>query len=151
MKKLWFSVLAIALVGPLAAQPVVQQTISNNEVWPAAQGPGGSSTWLGINTVRNGLKLNTFSGSGAVASTAAGGIMFWVGAAPTSWTVTTPSVAYDGEVITLATDTTLTTLVTLTAAAGQTLHTTYTSQTLTTLVPVAFYFRSANSQWYRTQ
>lgn len=135
----------------LAAQPVVQNTISGNEVWSAAQGPGGQSQWLGINTVRNGQALTLKSGSGAATSTATGGVLFWAGTAPTTWAVTLPSPAYAGESVTLVTDTTLTTMVTVTAGSGQTLHATYTSQTLTALTPVVFYFNAATSVWYRTQ
>lgn len=133
-------------------QPVTQNALSGNECWSAAQGPGGSSNWLCINTVRNGEALTLKSGSGAATSTAVGGTLYWVGTAPTTWAVTLPSPAFEGELVTLTTDTTLTTMVTVTAGAGQTLHATYNSQTLTAgAAPVIFQFKASTSVWYRIQ
>jgi hypothetical protein len=151
MKRTLALVLGLVLGWSVWAQPVVQNTITGNEVWPAAQGPGGSSTWLGIDTVRNGESLNLKSGSGAATSTATGGMLFWVGTAPTTWTITLPSPAYGGEIVALDTDTTLTTLVTVNAGAGQTLHTTYNSQTLTVGVPIVFQYKNSVTTWFRIQ
>lgn len=150
--------LAICCVGAYAlAQTVVQQTISGNEVWSVSQGPGGAGSVIGINTVRNGIQFATTSGTGSATSTATGGVLEWTGTAPTTWTVTTPKVAFDGEMIILATDTTLTTNVTLSAASGQSLHGTYSSMTITastagTASPnLEFTYHAANSTWYRIQ
>ena len=152
MKKLLLSAaLLLGLIAPASAQKVVQQTISGNEVWVAAQGPGGTGRYIGINTVRNGQAFAITSGSGSATSTAAGGVLMWIGTAPTTWTVTTPAVPFDGEEIQLTTDTTLTSMVTLTAASGQSLHATYSAQTLTALTPVIFYYHAANTTWYRVQ
>jgi hypothetical protein len=140
--------LALGLL-QVQAQPVTQNSISGNECWSAAQGPGGSSNWLCINTVRNGRTLVLKSGSGAATSTAVGGILYWVGTAPTTWAVTMPSPAFDGESVSLDTDTTLTTMVTVTAGTGQTLHATYNSQTLTALTPVTFHYNAATAAWFR--
>jgi hypothetical protein len=65
--------------------------------------------------------------------------------------VTLPSPAFDGETVTLTTDTTLTSMVTVTAGSGQTLHATYNSQTLTALTPVIFQFLASSKVWYRTK
>ncbi len=154
--------LALAVAGVLAGflgvsvaigQSVVQKQISGNEVWEAAQGPGGPGQFLGIDTVRNGQSMRIQSGSGAATATALGGTLMWISTAPTTWAVTLPALteAWGGEQVTLTTDTTLTTLVTVTAGTGTTLHATYNSQTLTALTPVVFQFRQTDKVWYRTQ
>jgi hypothetical protein len=142
-----------ALVAPAFAQTVIQQHVSGNEVWSAGQGPGGPSNYLNINTVRNGTAFAIQSGTGAATANALGGTLMWISTAPTSWTVTFPNAtfAFDGEIITLDTDTTLTTMVTVAAGTGNTLHAAYTSQTLTALTPVVFQYHAANATWYRTR
>ncbi len=154
MKKLFALALClVAVLGPLwlAAQPVVQNTISGNEVWVASQTPGGQGQWIGIDTVRDGERLILQSGAGAATATATGGVLYWVGTAPTTWAITLPSPAFGGELVTLATDTTLTTMVTVTAGSGDTLHATYNSQTLTALAPVIFIYKASSKIWYRIQ
>jgi hypothetical protein len=150
--------LAVAMVTALVvticavwAQPVTQQTISGNECWNAGQGPGGPSQFLCINQVRNGTALNIFSGSGAFTTTAtqANGTLMWSGTAPTTWTVTLASPAFDGQIVSLATDTTLTTMVTVNAGTGQTLNGTYSAQTLTANTSVEFQYNASGSKWYR--
>jgi hypothetical protein len=130
-------------------QPVTQNAVSGNECWSAAQGPGGPSQWLCIPTVRNGSDLTLVSGSGAFTSTATGGTLYWVGTAPTTWAVTLPSPAFDGQIVRLDTDTTLTTRVTVTAGSGSTLAAAYSSQTLTALTPVDFQYDAPSTTWYR--
>jgi len=144
-------VLALGL-GPSLAQPVTQQDVSGNECWNVGQGPGGPSVGaLCINTVRNGAALALISGSGAATTTVAPGqgVLMWTGAAPTTWTVTTPSPAFDGQYLVLGTVTTLTTMVTLTAASGQSLATTYSAQTLTAGTSAVWQYSRGTTTWYR--
>jgi hypothetical protein len=100
--------------------------------------------------MRNATALKTFSGSGAQTYTAltTDSTLYWVGTAPTTWTVTTPALPVDGEILTLATDTTLTTLVTLTANTGQTLNSTYTAQTISAKGSVEFQFQLSSNKWF---
>ncbi len=151
--KLWLlcAIGSLAFITWAFTQPIIQNTLSGNEVWRAAQGPGGPENYININTVRNGLQLTTISDSGAVTSTAIGGMLFWVGAAPTTWTVTMPSPAYNGEEVDITTDTTLTMIVTVNAGSNQSLHAAYTLQTLTALTPVQFFYNSSNTTWYRAK
>ncbi len=157
MKKVLSAVGAfgLLLLATLAvAQPVTQNAVSGNECWNAGQGPGGPSQFLCINTVRNGTAFNLFSGSGGVTTTAtqANSTMMWTGAAPTTWTITLPNPAFDGEVISVSTDTTLTTMVTVQAASSpqnQTLNATFNSQTITAVTSVEFQYNASGAKWYR--
>lgn len=147
------ALLALAFIGSAFAQPVTQNNLSGNECWSVGQGPGGPSSFLCINLARNGSGMRIISGSGAVTTTtsAADGTLMWSGAAPTTWSIPLPSPAFDGQMVTLATDTTLTTMVTVTAGTGQTLNQTYTSQTIAANASVEFRFNFALLKWYRTQ
>lgn len=150
--------LAIAIAGALAlglglalAQQIAQNSLSGNECWNTGQGPGGPSIgFLCSNVMRNGTALKTFSGSGAQTYTVGSNdsTLYWVGTAPTTWTITTPANPFDGEIITIATDTTLTSLVTLTANTGQSLNSTYSSQTLTAKTSVEFQYSLTSTKWY---
>jgi hypothetical protein len=153
----------------LYAQPVVQNTFSGNECWNSGQGPGGPSTgFICLAGVRAGVQLipvtnaNTLapivtSGCPACATTANLNYTtyLWHSTAPTTWAVTLPNPANDGQVVKLASDTTLTTLVTVTALTtpqNQTLSAAYTSQTITanTSGP-AWQFSLSLLQWTRIQ
>lgn len=142
-----------ALAGTLAiGQNIVQNQLSGNECWNTGQGPGGPSFgWVCMYSARNGTALKTFSGSGVQTYTAqvTDSTLYWTGTAPTSWTITTPPSPFDGEILQIATDTTLTTLVTLTANSGQTLNTTYSAQTLSAKTSVEFQYSLATSKWYQ--
>ena len=52
-------------LSPAFSQSVVQNQVSGNEVWSAAQSPGGPSQWLSIQSVRNSTAMTLVSGSGA--------------------------------------------------------------------------------------
>jgi hypothetical protein len=151
--------LPLLLLSALAASAAIGQTISQidlsgNECWNAGQGPGGPSTgFLCVNTVRSSAPIQLVSGSGSATTALSGpvGTVFWVGTAPTTWGVTLPSPAIDGQIVTIATDTTLTTMVTVTAGTGQTLNASYTSQTLTAVTNVAFQYARSTAKWYRLQ
>ena len=155
MRKLLVAlVLSLGLIAPAFGQPVTQQSISGNECWNAGQGPGGPSQFLCINQVRNGTALTIVTGSGAATTTAtqANSTLMWSGTAPTTWAVTLPNPAFDGEILTLATDTTLTTRVTVTATTSpqnQTLNATYNSQTLTAITSVEFQYNASSAKWYQ--
>lgn len=134
------------------AQGVYQSAISGNEAWSVAQGAGGPSQWININTVRGSAPITTTSGSGAATSTATPGTLCWVSTAPTTWAVTLPAAPADGTIVRLCSDTTLTTLVTVTAGTGDTLTTTYASQTITANASFpAWQYKASTKIWYRVQ
>ena len=153
MKRLlWVFALIGALAAPVFAQSVVQNQLSGNEVWSAAQGPGGQSFWLSMQSVRNSRAITTVSGSGAAttAMTAQQATLMWTGAAPTTWAVTLPPApVVDGAIVTLGTATTLTTNVTVTAGSGTSLAAAYSSQTITAGTSAQWQYNNANTTWYR--
>jgi hypothetical protein len=76
----------------------------------------------------------------------------WTGTAPTTWAITLPNPAFDGEVVTVGTDTTLTTMVTVTAAASpqnQTLPVAFAAQTVTAGTTAQWQFNFAALKWFR--
>jgi hypothetical protein len=145
-----------ALSTVLWAQPVTQNNVSGNECWNAGQGPGGPSQFLCINLVRNGSALTVVSGAGAFVTTAtnANSTLMWSGAAPTTWAITLPNPAFDGEIITVGTDTTLTTMVTVTAGTSpqnQTLPVAFAAQTISVGTTVEWQFNFAALKWFRVR
>lgn len=155
MRKILTALAGVAFAAALAlfawAQPIQFNNLSGNECWAAGQGPGGPAAYLCTNIVRNGSAFSTFSGSGAVVTTASptNSTLFWVGTAPTTWTITLPTPAFDGEIVTVGTDTTLTTLVTVNPASGQTMDGTFNAQTITAPASVEFQFSFPTLKWYR--
>jgi len=153
----WLAGAAIAaLATALWAQPVAQNNVSGNECWNAGQGPGGPGSFLCLNLVRNGAAINVTSGSGAqtTLATQSAGTLMWSGTAPTSWTITLPNPAFDGEIVRLSTDTTLTTMVTVQAATtpqNQTMSAAFSAQTVTTGTTTAWQFNFATLKWFRLQ
>ncbi len=146
----WVLLLLGLLLAPAVAQPVISTQVNSNTVVRAAQGPGGSDSWLGVDTISNRARFTSTTGqTGAATSTASGGTLYWIGTAPTTWAVTLPLNPTAGELVTLVTDTTLTTMVTVAANTGDTLHATYTSQTLTALTPVTFQYQLSSRTWFR--
>jgi hypothetical protein len=151
----WLVGVAIATLSTvLWAQPVAQNNVSGNECWNAGQGPGGPSQFLCVNLVRNGTALSLFSGAGAFTTTAtqANSTLFWTGAAPTTWTITLPNPAFDGEIISVSTDTTLTTMVTVqagTSPQNQTMSAAFSAQTVTAAASNEWQFNFANLKWFR--
>ncbi len=143
---------ALAFIGGLYAQQLSSSTLTGNEVIVAAiGGPGGPSIFIPISELRNATGLKTFSGSGAQTyqMLPLDSTLFWIGTAPTTWTITTPVAPYDGQIFQLATDTTLTTLVTVTPATGQTLQAAFSAQTLTAGTSLEWMFVFATSKWQR--
>ena len=144
--------IALWMIGSALAQPVIQNSFSGNECWNAGQGVGGPTTGaICIAQARNGTGLQTFSGSGAFTTTAlyTNSTLYWVGTAPTTWTITLPSPSFDGQIISVATDTTLTTMVTVTPATGQTMDGTFNAQTISANTSVEFQFSLAQLKWFR--
>lgn len=140
-----------ALAGVAWSQQVTQNAISGNECWSAGQGPGGPSQFLCINQVRNGaalLVVPSVSGSPTTSMTQVNSTVYWVGTAPTAWTVNLPSPAFDGEIATVATDTTLTSLVTVVAGSGQSLNSSFASQTISAKTSVEFQYSAGTTKWY---
>lgn len=144
-------VVIAALAAGAAYGQSFNKTLNGTTTFAGSQnGPGGQLQDVPAAQLRNATALKTFSGAGAQTYTATtnDSTLYWVGTAPTTWTVTTPAAPYDGEILTLATDTTLTTMVTLTANTGQSLNSTYTSQTLTAKTSVEFQYSLATTKWY---
>jgi hypothetical protein len=158
MNKLLRSLFVGAAIAALAtavwSQPVTNQTISGNECWNAGQGPGGPSQFLCINQVRDGTALALFSGAGTTPTTTMTnqqGTLYWTGGAATTWAIVLPNPAFDGEIVTVDTDTTLTTRVTVTAAVtpqNQTVPA-FSAATVTALTPVQWQFNLATLAWVR--
>lgn len=152
MKRFLLAALIAGAAVAASAQPIGQNAVSGNECWNAGQGPGGPSTgFVCINLVRNGTSITLASGSGAATTTMTQGTgtLMWTGTAPTTWAVTLPSPAFDGEIVTIGTDTTLTTLVTVTAGGSDSLSATFSSQTITASTSVAWQYKRSTTKWYR--
>jgi hypothetical protein len=147
---------ALAALGcgyAIAQVTLTSPTLTGNEIWQVGQGIGGQSFFVTSGQIRNSPAMKTFSGAGAQTYQMVGAdsTLFWVGTAPTTWTITTPLIPWDGQRITLATDTTLTTLVTLTPATGQTLQAAFAAQTVTAGTPVVWQYTIGTTKWQRIQ
>jgi len=149
------ALLALAVASPAIyswAQQLASPTLTGNEVVVAAiGGPGGSSIFVPIGELRNATAMKPFSGSGVqnYQMLPSDSTLFWNGTAPTSWTITTPTAPYDGQILQLATDTTLTGNVTVTPAAGQTLQAAFSSQTLTPGTSIEWVYTIGTTKWQR--
>lgn len=148
--------------GWLMAQPVVQNAVSGLECWNAGQGPGGTTTgFLCTYLVRNGQAMTVVSSSATASTTSLStqqATIFWSGTAPTTWQITLPPSPFDGEQVSIGTDTTLTALVTLTPApvpgsttVTTTLSPTFASATITSATGVEFQYSLPKNAWYRTR
>src|SRR5229473_4367960 len=143
---------ALAFIGGVWAQQLSSPNLTGNEVLVGAVGgPGGPSLFIPVGELRNATGMKTFSGSGAQTyqMLPSDSTLFWIGAAPTTWTITTPVAPYDGQILQLATDTTLTTIVTLTAATGQSLQAAFSSQTVTAGTSLEWQYTIATTKWQR--
>lgn len=143
----------LGLIAPTIAQTVTQSQISGNEVWSAAQGPGGPSSWLWIRTVRGGTSILTTTVTGA---TTVGGILsdggnLVVTNAATTAAITMPAnVVPNGSIVGICNGTAAAFVGTLTATAntGQTV----VNGAITNLAAgscARFQFNVANTTWYR--
>lgn len=153
--------LLVGLFAPLSAfaQPVVQNQISGNEVWSAAQGPGGASAFLSINTVRGGTSVTTATVTGNVTLPTAlrNGGNYIVTAQPSAATITMPSSpVINGAIIGICNPTASawsTNVVTVAGNTGQTSPVGATA-TLTTLgagTCARYQFNLTNTTWYKVQ
>ena len=144
---------ALAVIGSLWAKGGSQTLTGNEVVQFAIGGPGGSIVVVPVSQLRNATGQKLFSGAGAQTYTAltTDSLLYWVGTAPTTWTITTPVTPWDGQMIQIGTDTTLTTLVTLTANTGQSLDTTFTSQTVNAKTSVEFIYNLSQTKWYQVR
>ena len=157
MKKLWTWLVgaAVAALATVAVAQVTQQNVTGNECWNAGQGPGGPGNFLCINIVRNGAALALITGAGAATTvmTQQQSTLVWNAAAPTTWTVTLPNPAFDGEIATFSTINTLTTMVTVqtvnTPQVQVALSPAYAAQTLTAGTSVQWQFNFASLTWFR--
>lgn len=148
----------LGLIAPTIAQTVTQSQISGNEVWSAAQGPGGPSSWLWIRTVRGGTSILTTTVTGA---TTVGGILADGGnmvltAQPSAAVITMPANPVpNGSVVKICNGTNTafaTNVVTVAANSGQTMVPTGAAVTLTTLAAntcVGYQFNLSNTSWYK--
>ena len=151
MKRFLLAALVAGAAFAASAQTVTNRSPTGSECWNAGQGPGGPSQFLCINQVRNGAAITLASGSGAATTTLTQdtGTLMWTSTAPTTWAITLPSPAYDGEIVTIGTDTTLTTMVTVTAGGSDSLSATFDSQTITASTSVAWQYKLSTTKWYR--
>lgn len=148
----------LGLIAPTIAQTVTQNQISGNEVWSAAQGPGGPSGWLWIRTVQGGTSILTTTVTGA---TTIGGILSDGGnmiltAQPSAAVITMPANPVpSGSVVRICNGTNTafaTNVVTVAANSGQTMVPTGAAITLTTLAAntcVGYQFNLSNTSWYK--
>lgn len=150
----------LGLIAPTFAQTVVQNQISGNEVWSAAQGPGGPSQWLWIRTVQGGTSVQTGTVTGAttISNNLADGGNFIITAQPSAAVITMPkSPVPNGAVVRICNGTNAafaTNVVTVAANSSQTMVPTGAAITLTTLAAatcVGYQFNLANTSWYKVQ
>lgn len=162
MRKL---LLALALIGgfasPVSAQSVVQDNLSGNEAWSAGQGPGGTSSFVSSNVIRNSWAKVPTTVAASVTIGVSTGLtpLRWGGnliitAQPLAATITLPpNPVQDGALVGVCNPTAAafaTNVVTLAANTGQTL--TGGAITLTTLAAttcVRVQFHRATTTWYR--
>lgn len=159
-KRLLIGALALGLITPVAfAQTVIQNQVSGNEVWPAAQSPGGSSEWLNINTVsgRTANVVGTISGSAVIPTLLSDGGNWLITAQPSAATITLPASPVPRGAIVGICNTTAsawaTNVVTVAGNTGQTSPVGATA-TITTLAAgscARYQFNLSNMAWYRVQ
>jgi hypothetical protein len=151
-KSLLAGAVIAALAGGALAQQIISFALTGNEVVVAAiGGPGGPSIFVPVGELRNATGMKTFSGSGAQTyqMLPSDSTLFWIGTAPTTWTITTPLTPYDGQILQIATDTTLTSMVTLTPATGQSLQATFSAQTVTAGTSLEWMYVLSTTKWQR--
>lgn len=153
--KILLAGVVIALLASFGAyaQFITSNTLTGNEVIVAAVGgPGGPSIFIPTSQMRNATGLRLFSGSGSFTTTAltTDSTLYWVGTAPTTWTITTPVSPVDGEILSVGCDTTLTTLVTVSANTGQTMNTAISGVTCTAGTgSIEIQYAVSTAKWYR--
>lgn len=158
-KWLLIGAIAVGLMAPLAAQTVIQSQVSGNEVWSAAQGPGGSSAFLNINTVsgRNQPLVGTISGNLTIAASIADGGDFLVTAQPSAATITMPPLPIpNGAIIGICNTSASAWATNAVTVAGNTNQTSPVgaTATITTLAAgtcARYQWVQSTAAWYRVQ
>lgn len=169
---------ALALCAGVAVAQIAvigQNQFSGNEVWRAAQGPGGPEQFISLNSVRGGTantvltavtgsftvgaasaNFTLASGSSAAATSDGGNVI--ITAQPSAATITLPaSPVPDGSIVGVCNGTNsafATNVVTVAANTSQTLVPTGANITLTTLAAdtcFKYQWVQANTSWYRVQ
>lgn len=149
----------LGLIAPTFAQTVVQNQISGNEVWSAAQGPGGPSQWLPLTIARGGTAITTATVTGNVTLPSAlqAGGNYVVTAQPSAATITMPSnPVVNGAIIGICNPTASAWTAATVTVAGNTGQTSPVgaTATLTTLgagTCARYQYNLANTTWYRVQ
>lgn len=156
--KVWLGLIALALAGPASAQSVVQPTLSGNETWSAGQGPGGPSSYITADLVRNSIDhvLTTVTGAVTIpVATLPFGGDFIITAQPSAAVITLPpNPIPNGAIFGVCNGTAAafaTNVVTLAANTNQTLAQTVTLTTLGAGACALEMFDLATTTWYRIQ
>lgn len=167
MRKL---LLALALIGgfaaPASAQSVSQNDLSGNESWNAGQGPGGPSSFIFADLVRNSNQIVispsitaavTIGVSTGMTALRWGGNLMTV-LQPLAAVITMPPNPFpDGGIVGICNGTNAayaTNIVTVAANTGQTMVPTGAAITLTTLAAatcVRYQFNRPTTSWYKVQ
>lgn len=150
------AILALALAGGAIAQQLTFYNLTGAETFVVSIGGiGGQSTYATINQVRNssGHQLVATGTTVASAPTNAVGNLIATGAI-TTWNVTLPNPAFDGEVFSVVNGTgssfsSNTTVTATTTPQNQTLAQTYSSQTLSAGASAEWQYDYATLTWYR--
>jgi hypothetical protein len=165
MKRLALALGALTLLAVGAiSQTVVQNQVSGNEVWQAAQGPGGPASWISISTVSGrspkttalpvsgNITLCTAAGTSAICD---GGNMLITPAVTGTVIITLPANPFpDGGIMGICNVTGApwaATSVTVIGNAGQT-SPSAPGNTITTLAAqtcARYQFNLQNTTWYR--
>jgi hypothetical protein len=152
LKWLLGGALALFATAAVLAQTIVTQNLVGSEViLLQTGGVGGQAAATQVLNLRNGtgmLVVPSVSGNPTTSLTTANSTVYWVGTAPTTWTVNLPASPFDGEIVSVGTDTTLTSMVTVVAATGTSLNSTYASQTLSAKTSVEFQYSAGTTKWY---
>lgn len=154
----------VALAVAAAAQSVVQDQVSGNEVWVAQQGPGGPSNYISMNMVSGRVPHTTalpLSGNITLCSAAntppvCDGGNFLVTPAPTGTIVITlPANPFpDGGIMGICNVTGGAWAATSITVVGNTGQTSPVNNNITTLgagTCARYQFNLANTTWYRVQ
>lgn len=156
-KLLLLGAIAVGLLAPLAAQTVIQNQVSGNEVWSAAQGPGGASQWLSIDTVsgRTEIATGTITGAESVPAILSDGGNLILTGQPSTAALTAPaSPIPNGAIVGVCNGTAsafATAVVTYTAAANQTVVNGAIPAALAAGACARYQWNLANTTWYRIQ
>lgn len=152
--------LVVGLSAPLLAQAVIYQDLSGNECWNAGQGPGGPSSFLCADVLRNSRQIVagalsgalTF-GTGSLAQLRYGGNLVFSTQPVALTTVTAPpNPVQDGAIIGICNGTAsnfATTNIAFTTSIGQTQVGTLSTATLAANTCTYFQFNRGTTTWHK--